>query len=313
MKAEDVKNQNLLLQVSTLWLRRLMVSPVPKDDLPPPLLAAMDRIESFCRAVVCLLCPRPQHLGCTVKQVFTISKSDSTHLLEQELRDQLKSDGVWKKKYIDAQKAAGPDKEWASKLPEAEASLKNMSVDDLTAMYATVMEAAIAWDGMNKNLRPGATSELEALLAPKLVTISQKISSSTNPAIMDETGANAEQLVYYLEAFKNYPGVAEQLVAFRAWVGIYESSLSVRKLENYVFEAMAKSPTEIDIPYLAKLSEKVDVWTDEMVASIMPMILAKLNGLLEQAWFGLAGLASVFRIWSIVYGAKDVDLHSAPV
>ena len=171
-------NRRILLWTSATWLQRLAVSPLP--ELPEQLKAVMDRIEAFCRAMVALLNPIPQ-VDSNFRHVYNMTKTETDHYLEKDFRQALKSNPFWKQVYLDVQKCSGAAKEWAGKLNDHMGNLKKCDPNDLLAMSVFVLEACAAWESMQGSLRKGALAKLEPLIAEKLTTLAQKISTSDKP------------------------------------------------------------------------------------------------------------------------------------
>ena len=98
-------------------------------------------------------------------------------------------------------------------------------------------------------------------------------------------GVKPELMLRYLDAFKGYPPVAEQIVLFRTWLGDNENRLAHSNVQNMVLTARDESPSKFDVAKLAELCGKAgpNCLANDVLVQAVQLILGKLRSFSQEA------------------------------
>jgi hypothetical protein len=145
-------------------------------ELAEPVREVMDRFQDFCRAVLTILVPTPDHMGSTVKDALNASKYKGTNPLEVMLKGALMENPWWVKSLDEVVMKAGSSKEWGPKLEdhrlELQCHARPASQSSLNDKMVALIKVFHDWPLLAENLRAGATDEVQSHavdLIPKVI------------------------------------------------------------------------------------------------------------------------------------------------
>ena len=154
------------------------------EDLPESFTASVARVQTVCRALICLLDPEPLAYNSTVKDILGLARYVGNADLESCFRDNMKQK-AWKEKYEEAQATASASKLWAPELQQKCAAVQAMwdrwEKEDADPQLDEALDFAVkvlkVRQDMVPNLRQGACHRLDKAFLPLLMGISSDITS----------------------------------------------------------------------------------------------------------------------------------------
>ncbi|CAE7200388.1 hypothetical protein AK812_SmicGene451 [Symbiodinium microadriaticum] len=248
----------------------------PEDELPKGfehVLEVIRKISDWCRCIICLLSPIPNHLGSNVSQCETLLQTTSYEFLETELKDCLKNQEFWKGKFVEARKAASADAEYAAEIQSIISTMDGAG--NAVQRFEAAKAAVQGLEDMKGHVREGGLAGLEAKLAGILVHVGKEVLQSDATATGEALCVDCDWLCKALSKFtadKADDAVPQLLLQLSEWKEVNHIALTKRELDDMATRASVDD-ADVNPSELARLIQILRKAGSSTFEEVKPKVL----------------------------------------
>ncbi|CAE7241795.1 unnamed protein product [Symbiodinium sp. CCMP2592] len=226
------------------------------SELPDQIIAVMDVVQIFCRAILALLVPIPNYLGSSAKDVVAVTAAKDDNSLLLMLKNEMAT-SFWKPLILDVNLKAGMAKELGPVLKSHTDKVATVLKEPgpLLENLAALNGALTDLPKLAANLRTGATQQLQDVMQKAVKFIIKDVVQ-----LKDFTGEDSGSLAKAITTFVDKLGsagslhdaLADEVLQLQAWQSNSAASLAEAETKRWLDQCMASSSngTDLDLEQL---------------------------------------------------------------